>query len=334
MDILIKLAIICCTLLIGFVSTRVKKPQRVYLKYGSIYKWYDLIINVLGSWIFLFLTGMVHTRTMELGISSNTSTFFSKSVTFFILHFYLTRSIQRTTHPGLFCLPTSMNVLATMAQVEALGYVAFPEFAVAKTLRLSVVAIYEAKDAFWWSCTAGIAAYFMFLIEVNDEVWVIPKYTGIMWLAIFVLSDTLTVITQQEIFEKFQVTSPTMMYYINGILALTVVPLILLETPQKTVNDCMYHLILLLVFTVLSAITQFFTLRLIRQFGALTFAAVCVVRNVLTLSVGKFMMHGELDMHEYAELAVFAALLIILSRRRHNDEDTELSLGMSTPIKT
>jgi hypothetical protein len=98
----------------------------------------------------------------------------------------------------------------------------------------------------------------------------------------------------------------------------------------------MYHLILLLVFTVLSAITQFFTLRLIRQFGALTFAAVCVVRNVLTLSVGKFMMHGELDMHEYAELTVFAALLIILSKRRHTvpDEDTELSLGLSTPTKT
>mgnify|MGYP001253692055 CR=1 FL=1 len=55
-------------------------------------------------------------------------------------------TVQRTTHPGSFIIPTTMNIIASISQSEALNIVAVPEFAASKALRLAIVGVFGGKS--------------------------------------------------------------------------------------------------------------------------------------------------------------------------------------------
>jgi len=290
---------------------------------------YDLFINVVGMWSFLFFSSLLEDTIVHTVISPVFTMFFVRTVSLATCAFIIKYTFTRPAHIGLFAIPSMMNILASISQNNALSLVSFPEFALSKTLRLISVAIYgsKGKERVLWCVVTGIAGHFLFMYEFNRTDWSMPGLIGIVWLVIFIISDSFTSITQEEIFKRFQIENITMMYYINLFMCATLLPQVMLEGFIFP----MPNLMMMLSLSFCCMVTQFFTLRIIKQYGAIMFVALCVIRNVVTIFVAKYIIDGYVNYTESVEVVVLFFFIWLATKKRSESEPCECSSSPSIP---
>ena len=62
--------------------------------------------------------------------------------------------------------------------------------------------------------------------------------------------------------------------------------------------------------------TQYFVLRLIRQYGAITFVLSCLMRSMITIVVAKYLRVGYWEWFEMGEFLTIVVLIILILNRR------------------
>ena len=90
----------------------------------------------------------------------------------------------------------------------------------------------------------------------------------------------------------------------------------LLVTARALSSNPMYiaHLLLL---TTCAMVSQFFALRLIRQYGALTFTVACTFRTLFTVVAAKYIRTGYYELYEILEvIGIIIIVFGIVLRRR------------------
>ena len=68
--------------------------------------------------------------------------------------------------------------------------------------------------------------------------------------------------------------------------------------------------------TAASGIAQFFTLRIIRQFGALAFVSVCLLRTLITIVVAKYLRVGYWEWFEIVEVILIILIVSYILKKR------------------
>jgi len=287
---------------------------------------YDLPLNILGFWIFLFASGIFESRIIQIPDMRPTFVMcFTRMMSLAITGTYLYFRMTRPTHPGPFALPAVFNTLATVGQYEALKWVSFAEFGAAKSLRILIVGIYGSKnniEKIAWGIVSALCAKWIFFYEFSRTEWSMPIPLGIIWLLVFILADSYTSVGQEEIYKRFKVSNITMMFYINSFMLLLIIPQLFLEedtlmVTARALAQSPWYIAHLLLLTVCTAIAQFFTLRLIRQYGALTFTVVCTFRTLFTVVAAKYIRTGYYEYFEILELVgiVLIVLGIVIRRK-------------------
>ena len=319
-----------------------KRPWGPHMIYNIKRKWYDIIIDIVGFWLFLFVSGYFETSIIQIPDMRPTFVMiFTRLVSFLGTWAFLLYKITRPTHPGPFAIPSVMNTLATCSQYEALRWVALAEFGAAKALRVLIVGLYGSKttvERILWATIGIIGAKFIFWYEFNRVEWTLPNTWGLIWLIMFIFSDSLTSVSQEEIFKKFKVDNITMMYYINGFMLLLLIPQLFLEEDMLTVTGraiILYpgYLFNLLMLTICSTMTQYFVLRLIRQYGAVTFVLSCLMRSMITIIVAKYLRVGYWEWFEIGEfLTIVILILLILNRRKPWEKVNKVPLALKIDL--
>ena len=302
-----------------------RKPWTPHMLYDISRKWYDIILNVGGFWLFLFASGYFEVELVKVPDMRPTFIMlFTRLISFLITWGLLIFKVTRPTHPGPFAIPAVMNMLATCSQYEALKWVAFAEFGAAKALRVMIVGLYGSKSIFeriLWGIISIIAAKFIFWYEFNRVDWTLPNTWGLLWLILFVWTDSLTSVSQEEIFKKFKVDNITMMYYINGFMLLLLIPQIFVEEDLIAMLirtfSFKHYILNLCALTICSLMAQYFVIRLIRQYGALTFVVSCLIRSMITIIIAKYLRVGYWEWFEVGEfLAMVLIIIAILNKRK------------------
>ena len=321
------LLISCAVIFFGsIVWMKYRRPWRPTMDYRIKRHLYDLPLNILGFWIFLFASGYFESRIVHIPDMRPTFVMcFTRMVSLAVTGTYLYFRMTRPTHPGPFALPAVFNTLETVGQYLALEWVSFAEFGAAKSLRVLVVGLYGSKsnvERIAWGIVSTLCAKWIFWYEFSRTEWTMPIPIGIIWLLIFILADSYTSIGQEEIYKRFKVSNFTMMFYINSYMLLLIIPQLFLEedtllvTARALSSNPMYiaHLLLL---TTCAMISQFFALRLIRQYGALTFTVVCTFRTLFTVVAAKYIRTGYYELYEILEVIGIVIIVFgILLRRR------------------
>ena len=129
----------------ALVALKLYPPSRPYITYPVRVSRYDLFINVVGMWSFLFFSSLLEDTIVHTVISPVFTMFFVRTVSLATCAFIIKYTFTRPAHICLFAIPSMMNILASISQNNALSLVSFPEFALSKTLRLISVAIYGSK---------------------------------------------------------------------------------------------------------------------------------------------------------------------------------------------
>ncbi len=308
------------------VWMKVRKPWTPYMNYTIKRRWRDLFGNILGFYIFLFVSGYLESSIVHIPDMRVTFVMlFTRMASLIFTGLWLRFTVHRPTHPGPFSMPAIMNVCATVSQYEALSSgVSFAEFGASKALRLMVVGLFASKnniERLMWTVISIIAAKFIFYYEFSLNVWSIPPTSGLIFLFLFILTDSFTSITQEAIYSKFKVSNITMMFYINGYMLILLLPQLFLEENTlsvtiRAIGRTPNYLLHILGLTLASSLAQFFTLRLIRQFGALTFVSVCLFRTMVTIVIAKYVRVGYWEWFEIVELVSIILIVSYILKKR------------------
>lgn len=309
--------------LLWMKRTRPKMPSMMYIIRKNMKV---LPLYIVGLWGFIFMGGYFETKLVETPYMRPTFVMaFTRTCSFVFTGIVLKYKFLRPMHPSPFSIPAIMNILATGTQLEALEYVSFPEFGAAKALRLIFVGLYDSKsllEKILWTIASLIGASFIFWYDFDHAKWIYPGHMGIMWLTVFVICDSLTSISQQEIYKKFKVPSIQMMFYINFWMLIIILPQIFIEEKlfEHTIMALMnsgWFAFDLIMLTISSAAAQFFALCLIREFGALTFTVSCLMKSLLSISIIKYVNDGYWSWFEILELIIiFVIICYVLMIRK------------------
>jgi len=302
------------------------KPHQPIMIHNVKKKLFYFPIYVIFLWSFLFLGGYFEKKLISIPLVNPTFIiFFTRISSFILTGIILKYKIIRPIHPAPFSIPAIMNIVATCAQMESLAFVSFPEFGASKSLRLILVGAYSSKrrfEMFLWFIVSLLCAGFVFKYRFNNEGWTYPGHWGIIWLLIFILTDSLTSITQEEIYKKFKVPSVQMMFYINFWLICIILPQILLDTDTIThttmaLQNSPWGLLDLIMLTLFSSGAQYFALCIIRNFGALAFVFTCTLKTLMTIAFIKYFKIGMWDWYEIIGLAAIIIIVcyIVLKRK-------------------
>ena len=317
-------------LALGVVSVRWNSPRPPFLKYKMVNGRPDFYITVIGAWLMYVLSSMLHTHALKQNMSPVSISFFSKFGTFVAAHAYLKYTLIRPSHIGLYTFPTAMNIIAVIAQLKALNETSVLCLMIAKVMRLFFVSLVSSKQIGLWSFVTLLA--FLFIILHNAEVPELPSYTGMGWLAVFILSDIATSVSQEKIFYRFQVTPGIMMYYINGIMAVVYFTNIMFEDKTLVYKNYSDHVLLLILYAVITAAFQYFHLKLIKIYGATMFTFVCVCKIVFFLSIEKIKSGQIFQMYDY--FILFCLYLLLIYCPVEPNPSTPRSVSLNLPHST
>lgn len=317
-----------CIILFAFniIWMKRRKPKAPNMHYIIKRKIRHLPLHAISLFVFLFVAGFFEESIVQIpGMRPTFVLFFTRLLSFVGTAIILRYRMVRPQHPSPFSIPAIMNSLATAAQFEALRFVSFAEFGASKALRVGGVSLYGSKtrtEKLMWIAMSLIAAKFIFWYEFNMDTWQNPGQWGIIWLCIFIISDSLTSITQEELYKKFKVPSVQMMFYINIWLLIIILPQLiweekLMEETMNALSNYPEYIFQLSMLTLCSAAAQYFALSIIRQFGALTYVVICMFKTVITVAIVKYLQYGFWEWFEIAELMlIIIALCYILKSRK------------------
>jgi len=215
------------------------------------------------------------------------------------------------------------NVAATTCQYEALKWVSFPVQMLGKSFKMMPVMIwgiiimhkkYTATDWCVALCvTAGVTEFLMTgeinapSAEEKDSIY------GLALLVAFLLFDGFTSTFQEKLFKEHSTTKYNQMLYINTGSAITsVLSLLVAGGFAEAIAFCGAHPAFIMDVCFLSGAAvsgQFFIYSMVKDFGALCFAATMNVRQVVSIIVSYVMYSKPISMLQICGLVlVFSAL--------------------------
>merc|ERR1719217_1431919 len=191
------------------------------------------------------------------------------------------------------------NVGATTCQYEALKWVSFPVQMLGKSFKMMPVMIwgiiisgksYGMKD--WLialAITGGVTEFLMTgNISAADSDQGDSMY-GLALLVGFLAFDGFTSTFQEKLFKEHSTTKYNQMLYINLFSAITsCLSLLIFGGFSEALTFCMVHPKIIMDASVLSVSAvggQFFIYSMVKEFGALAFAACMNVRQVVSIIV-------------------------------------------------
>ena len=268
-------------------------------------------INLIGMWIFLIASGLLQRHIVIHPIMlSAANKFISFIICFVILNFHSKR-MHRVYHPAPMINPSILNIISLIAQVKALETVEFPIFAFFKCLRVFIVALllnYSPTAKLISFALSVLCGHFLYVYEFNRIDNNQISFYGTLWLFLFIFSDTYTSVIQENIFKRFKMRPLTMMYYINLFLVMLLIPHIAYHDLWiKTYSISTFLHILVLSIT--NMIAQFFTLRMIYQFGSIVYVISTTVRTVFFIVLFRLFMNHEIGIFEITELFIITVLI-------------------------
>jgi len=215
------------------------------------------------------------------------------------------------------------NVLATTCQYEALKWVSFPVQMLGKSFKMMPVMVwgilisqksYSAKDWLIAAAVTGGVTEFLMTGKISsahasqgDSVY------GLALLVGFLAFDGFTSTFQEKLFKEHTTTKYNQMMYINTFSAITsVITLAVTGGFSTAIGFCAAHPRFMLDASFLSAGAvggQFFIYSMVKEFGALAFAATMNVRQVVSIIVSYIMYTKPITMLQIGGLMmVFGAL--------------------------
>merc|ERR1719399_1431097 len=195
------------------------------------------------------------------------------------------------------------NVLATTCQYEALKWVSFPVQMLGKSFKMMPVMVwgilisqknYSMKDWLIAAAVTGGVTEFLMTGKISsahadqgDSIY------GLALLVGFLAFDGFTSTFQEKLFKEHTTTKYNQMMYINTFSAITsVITLAVTGGFSTAIGFCMAHPRFMLDASFLSAGAvggQFFIYSMVKEFGALAFAATMNVRQVVSIIVSYIM---------------------------------------------
>jgi len=215
------------------------------------------------------------------------------------------------------------NVAATTCQYEALKWVSFPVQMLGKSFKMMPVMIwgiiisgkqYGMKD--WMvaaAVTGGVTEFLMTGQISSKNAGQGDSVYGLALLVGFLAFDGFTSTFQEKLFKEHATTKYNQMLYINTFSAVTsCVSLLVFGGFGDAIAFCTKHPRIMLDASMLSAGAvggQFFIYSMVKEFGALAFAATMNVRQVVSIILSYIMYTKPITLLQMVGLAlVFGAL--------------------------
>merc|ERR1719316_2185519 len=215
------------------------------------------------------------------------------------------------------------NVAATTCQYEALKWVSFPVQMLGKSFKMMPVMLwgivisgksYGMKD--WLIALAITGGVTEFLMTGNISAAHSDQGDSVYGLALlvgFLAFDGFTSTFQEKLFKEHSTTKYNQMLYINLFSALTsCISLVIFGGLGDAINFCIAHPRVMLDASMLSAGAvggQFFIYSMVKEFGALAFAATMNVRQVVSIILSYIMYTKPISVLQIVGLVmVFGAL--------------------------
>jgi adenosine 3'-phospho 5'-phosphosulfate transporter B2 len=218
------------------------------------------------------------------------------------------------------------NVAATTCQYEALKYVSFPVQMLGKSFKMMPVMIWgilissKQYGATEWLVAAGVTGGVTeFLLtgpitaSHSDGQSSGNSVYGLALLVAFLACDGLTSTVQELLFKEYKTTKYNQMFYVNAGSA--VVSLIAVTSTGK-MSDCIAFCFAhwdfttsVLILSAAAASSQWFIYTTVKDFGALVFAAIMNVRQVVSIITSYVKYHHHVTVLQALGLCVvFSAL--------------------------
>jgi adenosine 3'-phospho 5'-phosphosulfate transporter B2 len=193
---------------------------------------------------------------------------------------------------------SASNVAASMCQYSALEYVSFPVQMLGKSFKMMPVMIWgliiSGKSYTWqdWLVAAAITGgvtEFLLTGPISSSTSQGTTWEGLVLLVCFLAFDGLTSTMQEKLFKEYKTTKYNQMFYVN--LASIVVSIIIVSAQQKWgycfsfIGAHGYFMPQVLLLSGAAASSQWFIYTMIKDFGALVFAAAMNVRQVISIII-------------------------------------------------
>lgn len=232
---------------------------------------------------------------------------------------------KRTTPLFQFSIASFTNVISSLCQYSALGYVTFPLIVVFKSLKMIPVLVI-GKCFFGKKYT--LAAYGLALGIAGGVALCLSSHhaletgkatsIGIILLGAYIVSDAVTSQWQSHIYKKYPTTPIEMMYNVNLCSLLFTGVLIFMTGQLDTTIDfalqrpvfCVH--VMALVFP--AVIGQWFIFKTIEEHGAATFSLIMTSRQVFSLLASCFIFGHVLDWKAITGAIIVFTMLFIKTR--------------------
>merc|ERR1719305_73744 len=215
------------------------------------------------------------------------------------------------------------NVAASTCQYEALKWVSFPVQMLGKSFKMMPVMVwgiiisqkqYSLTD--WLVAAAVTGGVTEFLMTGNISAPHSDENNSVYGLALlvgFLLFDGFTSTFQEKLFKEHQTSKYNQMLYINlGSAFTSVVSLLVTGGFAESLAFCVAHPAFMMDASLLSGAAvggQFFIYSMVKEFGALSFAATMNVRQVASIIVSYIVYSKPITMLQIGGLClVFGAL--------------------------
>jgi len=197
-----------------------------------------------------------------------------------------------------YLLVSFSNVGATTCQYEALKYVSFPVQMLGKSFKMMPVMVwgiiisqksYKLTDWLVALAVTGGVTEFLMTGDISSPNEQGSSMHGLLLLCAFLALDGFTSTAQEYLFHSYKTSKYNQMLYINTASALvSLVSLLITRTLLSSIAFCGVHPWFVVDAMSLSFAAvggQFFIYSMVKEFGALVFAATMNVRQVVSILI-------------------------------------------------
>lgn len=302
--------------ILGLVWVYCVNPRIPTMDYAVRKNKRDFFINLIGMWIFLILTGLTQNHLLTVVfIHQGFMTLITKFLSMCLCSILLKFKMNRVYHPAPMIIPSTLNVLSYLFQISALDTIEFPVFALFKSFRIFIVSIgmkYNFKLKILALFISIISGHFLYVYEFNRIRSSVVSFTGIGWITLFIISDSFTSITQEKLFVTYKLKPIIMMYYINMFI-------VLIYSVDVTYNKLWevsfidwYVILNIFCISLFASVAQFFTMRMIYQFGSFVYVLSATMRTVCFIVFFRLSVQHTFGIYEMLELLILIVLIYII----------------------
>ena len=302
--------------ILGLVWVYCMNPRTPSMQYAVRKNKRDFFINLFGMWILLIFTALTQNHLLSIVyIHQFYITLLTKFLSMCFCAILLKFKMNRVYHPAPMIMPSVLNVLSYVFQMSALNTIEFPVFALFKSFRIFIVSIgmrYNYKIKLLALIISIISGHFLYVYEFNRTQSSAVSLIGIGWMALFIFSDSFTSISQEKLFVTYKLKPIMMMYYINMFIVLIYFPDVMYNRRWDVSSINWYIILNIICISIFASISQFFTMRMIYQFGSFVYVVSSTVRTVCFIVFFRLSVQHAFGIYEMLELFTLLVLIYVI----------------------